>query len=71
MFQTVLVVDYFPAGGVTFLFRQESNQRSRLRGGAEVVPFRLGRFLSPSAPVQNRPPLSTPPGTLRVVATAW
>ena len=44
IFQVVLSVDYFPAGGVTFLFRQESNQRNRLRGGAEVVPFRLDRF---------------------------
>ena len=56
-----------PAGGGTFLFRQESTQRSRLRGGAGVEPFWFGWSRGLGGPSRSRPPLRTPPGTLRGV----
>ena len=41
----------FPAGGVTFLLRQESNQRMRLKGGAEKL---LPQLQAPSLKYPSR-----------------
>jgi hypothetical protein len=44
-----------PAGGLTFLFRQESKQRTDQRRGAEVFPFGTLYALVPFS-LGNKPP---------------
>ena len=56
----------YPAGGGTFLFRQESTQRRGLLGRRWGRAFLAWRSRGLGGPSRSRPPLRTPPGTLRV-----
>ena len=55
-----------PAGGGTFLFRQESTQRRGLLGRRWGRAFLACGSRGLGGPSRSRPPLRTPPGTLRV-----
>ena len=56
-----------PAGGGTFLFRQESTQRRGLLGRRWGRAFLACGSRGLGGPSRSRPPLRTPPGTLRGV----
>ena len=54
------VLAALPAGGVTFLSRQESNQRSDQRRGAEQFSYRNSLLFGTFLPGKNHPLLWTP-----------
>ena len=56
-----------PAGGGTFLFLQESTQRRGLLGRRWGRAFLACGSRGLGGPSRSRPPLRTPPGTLRRV----
>ena len=59
------------ATGVTFLSCQESTQRRRRRGGADECAYRFSCCFISYFSAHSRPPLRTPPGTLRVVVSCY
>ena len=59
------VLATLPAGGVTFLSRQESNQRSDQRRGAEQFSYRNSLLFGTFLPGKNHPLLWTPLPALR------
>ena len=59
------VLAALPAGGVTFLSRQESNQRSDQRRGAEQFSYRNSLLFGTFLPGKNHPLLWTPLPALR------